>query len=45
VMRYYAELSYEEIAEVLGVTSSLVGVLLLRARRRLRGMLDKEDRA
>ena len=45
VMRYYAELSYEEIAEVLGVTSSLVGVLLLRARRRLRGMLDKEGRA
>jgi RNA polymerase sigma-70 factor (ECF subfamily) len=39
VMRYYAELSYQEIAEVLGVTSSFVGVMLLRARRRLRQVL------
>lgn len=41
-MRYYAELSYEEIAEVLGVTSTVVGVLLLRARRRLRRALTGE---
>jgi RNA polymerase sigma-70 factor (ECF subfamily) len=45
VMRYYAELSYDEIAEVLGVTSTLVGVLLLRARRRLRHMLIDEGGA
>ena len=38
-MRYYAELSYEEIAEVLGMTSTAIGVLLLRARRRLRLLL------
>ena len=44
VMRYYAELSYEEIADVLGVTSTLVGVLLLRARRRLRQVLVDEGR-
>ena len=44
-MRYYAELSYEEIAEVLGVTSTVVGVLLLRARRKLRLLLTDEERA
>jgi len=44
-MRYYAELSYEEIAEVLGVTSTVVGVLLLRARRRLRLVLVGEGGA
>lgn len=42
-MRYYAELSYEEIAEILGVTSTVVGVLLLRARRRLRLLLVGEE--
>ena len=35
-LRYFAELSYQEIAEVLGVTSTSVGVSLLRARRKLR---------
>ena len=44
-MRYYAELSYDEIADVLGVTSTVVGVLLLRARRRLRLLLVDEERA
>ena len=44
-MRYYAELSYQEIAEVLSVTSTVVGVLLLRARRRLRLRLVDEGRA
>jgi RNA polymerase sigma-70 factor (ECF subfamily) len=41
-LRYFAELSYEEIADVLGVTSSFVGVLLLRARRRMRRLLTEE---
>jgi RNA polymerase sigma-70 factor (ECF subfamily) len=40
-LRYFAELSYQEIAEVLGVTSSFVGVLLLRARRRMRSLLTE----
>jgi RNA polymerase sigma-70 factor (ECF subfamily) len=41
-LRYYADLSYEEIAETLGVNSSFVGVLLLRARRKLRQLLTEE---
>ena len=41
-LRYYAELSYEEIAEALGVNSSFVGVLLLRARRKMRRFLTEE---
>jgi RNA polymerase sigma-70 factor, ECF subfamily len=45
VMRYYAELSYKEIADVLSVPPSLVGVLLLRARRRLRQILVEEGKA
>jgi RNA polymerase sigma factor (sigma-70 family) len=45
VMRYYADLSYREIAEVLGVTPSFVGVLLLRARRELRRALAGESRS
>jgi RNA polymerase sigma-70 factor (ECF subfamily) len=36
VLRYYAEMSYEEIAQVLGISESFVGVVLLRARRTLR---------
>jgi RNA polymerase sigma factor (sigma-70 family) len=40
-MRYFAELSYDEIGETLGMTSSLVGVTLLRARRHLRRMLTE----
>ena len=44
-MRYFAELSYQEIADVLGINSSAVGVLLLRARVRLRqSLVDKENR-
>lgn len=42
VMRYYAELSYREMAEVLGVTPSFVGVVLLRARHALRRALLEE---
>lgn len=42
-LRYFADLSYEEIAEVLGANSSFVGVVLLRARRQMRRLLtDKE---
>ncbi len=39
-MRYYAEMSYEEIAESLGVRRAFVGVLLLRARHELRKVLE-----
>jgi RNA polymerase sigma-70 factor (ECF subfamily) len=43
-LRYFAELSYEEIAEVLGITSTFVGVLLLRARRKLRRVLASPEK-
>ncbi len=39
VLRYYADMSYEEIAEALGVRRAFVGVVLLRARHRLREAL------
>jgi RNA polymerase sigma-70 factor, ECF subfamily len=39
VLRYYAEMSYDEIAETLGVRPAFVGVLLLRARHQLREAL------
>jgi RNA polymerase sigma-70 factor, ECF subfamily len=39
LLRYYADLSYEEIAETLGVRRAFVGVLLLRARHQLRDAL------
>jgi RNA polymerase sigma-70 factor (ECF subfamily) len=42
-LRYFAELSYEEIAEVLGVTSSFIGVMLLRARRSMRRILTEQE--
>lgn len=40
VMRYYADMSYEEIAGELGVRRGFVGVLLLRARHQLRDVLE-----
>jgi RNA polymerase sigma-70 factor (ECF subfamily) len=40
VLRYYAEMSYEEIADTLGVRRPFVGVLLLRARHQLREALS-----
>ncbi|MGD0840911.1 MAG: sigma-70 family RNA polymerase sigma factor [Candidatus Acidiferrales bacterium] len=40
VLRYYAEMSYEEIAEALGVRQAFVGVLLLRARHQLRDAMS-----
>src|SRR6202453_4458963 len=39
-LRYFAEMSYDEIAETLGVRREFVGVLLLRARHQLRAVLS-----
>ena len=40
VLRYYADMSYADIGEVLGVSSNFAGVLLLRGRRALRKRLS-----
>ena len=40
VLRYYAEMSYDDIAEALGVRRAFVGVVLLRARHQLREILE-----
>jgi RNA polymerase sigma-70 factor (ECF subfamily) len=40
VLRYYSDLSYDEIAESLGVRRAFVGVVLLRARHQLREILE-----
>ena len=40
VMRYYSDMSYDEIAEALGVRRAFVGVVLLRARHELRQALE-----
>jgi RNA polymerase sigma-70 factor, ECF subfamily len=39
VLRYFGEMSYDEIADTLGVRRAFVGVLLLRARHQLREAL------
>lgn len=39
VLRYYSDMSYDEIADTLGVRRAFVGVLLLRARHQLREVL------
>jgi RNA polymerase sigma-70 factor (ECF subfamily) len=39
VLRYYAEMSYDEIADSIGVRRNFVGVVLLRARHQLRAAL------
>jgi DNA-directed RNA polymerase specialized sigma24 family protein len=39
VLRYYADMSYEDIAHALGISTNFVGVLLLRARRAMRERL------
>jgi RNA polymerase sigma factor (sigma-70 family) len=44
-LRYYADMSYDEIAEALGVRRAFVGVLLLRARHQLRRMLEESAAA
>ncbi len=41
VLRYFAEMSYDEVAETLGVRRQFVGVLLLRARHQLRDALTQ----
>jgi RNA polymerase sigma-70 factor (ECF subfamily) len=41
VLRYFAELPYEEISTLLGVSVRDVGVLLFRAKLRLRGALEE----
>ena len=40
VMRYYSDMSYDEIADALGVRRPFVGVVLLRARHELRQVLE-----
>lgn len=44
-MRFLSELSYRNIAKLLGMSTSAVGVLLHRARSRLREMLSPADTA
>src|ERR1700732_3436220 len=39
VMRYYSDMTYDEIADALGVRRAFVGVVLLRARHELRHAL------
>lgn len=39
VLRFYRELDYDAIAEVLGITRNQVGTLLFRAKKRLRQLL------
>ena len=41
VLRYYAEMSYDDIAATLGVRRAFVGVVLLRARHQLRDLLGE----
>jgi RNA polymerase sigma-70 factor, ECF subfamily len=45
VLRYYSDMSYDEIADSLGVRRPFVGVLLLRARHQLRDFLLKSGAA
>ena len=40
-LRYFADMSYDEIADTLGVRRAFVGVLLLRARHQLREALGE----
>jgi len=43
VMRYYSDMSYDEIADALGVRRAFVGVVLLRARHELRLALGENS--
>jgi RNA polymerase sigma-70 factor (ECF subfamily) len=43
VMRYYSDMSYDEIADALGVQRAFVGVVLLRARHELRQALGENS--
>lgn len=42
-LRYYSDMSYDEIADTLGVRRAFVGVLLLRARHQLRRALEQSS--
>jgi len=42
VLRFYRELDYEAIAEILGVTRGQVGTLLFRAKRHLRERFEED---
>jgi len=39
VLRFYADMSYDEIADTLGIRRAFVGVVLLRARHQLRDVM------
>ncbi|HUI42521.1 MAG TPA: sigma-70 family RNA polymerase sigma factor [Terriglobia bacterium] len=41
VMRYYSDLSYDEIAQTLGTSRATVAVLIFRAKQRLRRSLSQ----
>jgi len=41
VMAYYNQLSYDDIAAQLDISRNHVGVLLLRAKQRLRGLIEQ----
>lgn len=43
VSRYFAELGYDEIASVVGVSTSYVGLSLLRARDQMRQLVSGDD--
>src|SRR6266481_854392 len=45
VLRYYADMSYDDIAATLGVRRAFVGVVLLRARHQLRDVLGERGAA
>jgi RNA polymerase sigma-70 factor, ECF subfamily len=45
VLRYYSDMSYDEIADAIGVRRNFVGVVLLRARHQLREALSGEQAA
>ena len=45
VLRYYADMNYDEIADTLGVRRTFVGVVLLRARHQLRDILGGRSHA
>ena len=45
VLRYYSDMSYDDIASTLGVRRTFVGVVLLRARHQLREILEAKDSA
>jgi RNA polymerase sigma factor (sigma-70 family) len=43
VLRYYGDLSYEQLADVMGIEPGTVGALLSKAHKALRAELEKGD--